>query len=137
MSDIAVTAANLFPGANANLLRGVAAAAIAAGQTVYRLTDGTIGLADANGTTPADVTAGIAVCSALRAGQPITYTDDDDDLTLGGTTVAGEPYMQSATPGGICPPADLVTGWKGTLIGFGKTGNKLRVKIIASGQTVP
>lgn len=136
MGNLAVTAASVKPGANANLLRGIAAVAIEAGETVYRLADGTIGLADANGATPADTPAGIACCSALQAGQPVVFTDDDDDFTPGATTDAGIPYFQSATAGKICPADDLLDGMTGSLLAFGKTGSKMVVKVTLSGQAV-
>jgi len=137
MGDLTVNPALVKPGDNANLLRAIAAVAISAGQTVYRLTDGTIGLADANAGDPRPTPVGVACCTAEQAGQPIVFTDDDDDFNPGATTEAGIPYFQSATPGGICDASSLVTGLFGSLIGFGKTGNKMKVKLVISGQEIP
>ena len=135
MADIAITPANFHPSAGVNPVRGVAAVAITAGQVVCMNADQSIGLADANAPAPANLPIGIAVCSAAGAGQIIMYATSDTDMTLGGTTISGTVYILSGTPGGICPAADLATGMFTSIIGVGKTGNKLWMQLVASGQS--
>jgi hypothetical protein len=135
MADITITPANVAPSVQTNS-RGIAAAAIAAGDVIAFDPTGKLIQADANSaTSPEDVPIGIAVCSGAT-GQPVLYVSTDPNLAIGGTTASGIPYFLSGNPGKICVAADLVTGMKTSLIGFGATGNKMSVRIIPSGHVV-
>ena len=110
MADISITAGSVVPSANATKVSGTAGAAISGGQTVYYDTTArTYKLADGNDTLLMPV-VGIA-CNTAGTGQPITVCTADPDLAIGthGLTI-GTAYYQSATPGGICPVADVTTG---------------------------
>lgn len=123
-ADVTITAGNVLPGANARYRQGVAGVAITAGQLVYLdVATNTWKLTDANVAAAADVD-GIAVVSTA-AGAPLTVVTWDDDLTLGGTTAKGTIYLASATPGGVAPAADLVTGWYAIVVALGKTTTKV------------
>jgi hypothetical protein len=137
MSDIAITAANVIASANAATSRGVAGATITAGMPVYL--DSTVGKykpADANGSGDATLVRGIALHGASD-GQPLIFATEDPDFTLGGTVAAGTVVVVSATPGGIAPVADVVTGWFTTVLGVGKGSNKIAMKIAAAGVATP
>lgn len=136
MADLSITAANVKPGAAANPIRGVASGAITAGQVVAVAADGTIVLADSNGTPPINTPAGIAACTASGAGQFILYVALDADFTIGASVVSGTGYFLSGNPGGICLQADLTSGMTSSLIGIGKGTTKLWVDIVPSGQVV-
>lgn len=136
MSDVATTAANVLASdQNDGIFRGVAGAAIAAGDVIARDTgnNNVIILADANGSAVAKVVAGVAVNSAPGAGQPVDYVNEDPNFNPGGTIVEGKPYVLSATPGKMCPADDLAAGMALTVLGAGKANNKLNLKLIPGG----
>jgi len=119
-ADVSITAGNVAASSTAQIMRGVAGAAITAGQLLYieRATN-TLKLADANsGTAEARIVAGIALNSAA-SGQPLHYVVKDPALTLGGTSAKGTIYILSATAGGVAPAADLTTGWFPHVIAVG------------------
>ena len=138
MADLTVTPSQVFPSPSASAIKGIAAGIIAVGDVVALDTTGKLVQADANGSPPADTPVGVAVASALGAGQFVMYVAGDRDLTLGSgaAPVPGIPYFLSANPGKMCTAGDLVAGMKSSLVGFGKAGNKLSVSIVASGQTI-
>lgn len=119
-ADVTITAANVSASSTASIKRGVAGAAITAGQLLYiDRTTNTLKLADANsGTADARIVAGIALNGAAN-GQPLHYVTKDPALTLGGTTAKGTVYVLSATAGGIAPAADLTTGWYPHILAVG------------------
>ena len=120
MATVSITATSVLKGSNAQFSGPlVAAAAITAGQVIYRLAAGTVGLADANGTTPANSVLGIALNGAA-AGQPVLYVATDSAFTFGGTSTAGKTLYLSATAGAIVDDiADLTSGC--TVIALGGT----------------
>lgn len=133
MANLAVTAANVLKGANSKIQQGIAGATITAGMTLYA--DGTaLGVlkpAAAGSTAALGVVAGIALNGA-GIGQPVFYTNDDDDFTPGATLVTGTMYVQSATAGLIAPAADLVsTNWADFLF-VAKSTTKAKLKIVNS-----
>jgi len=70
MADITITATNVKRGPGAVIVHGILAATVTAGQVLYRLADGTFGLADANGASTLIKTPyGIAL-NGGAAGQP-------------------------------------------------------------------
>jgi hypothetical protein len=135
MADITITPANVEQGPGAVVLHGRAAVDLLAGQVLYRLADGTLGLADANNASAiVRKPAGIALHSCA-AGQPIGY-QTAGRMFIGGTAVKGTIYVLSATAGGICPAADLTTGHEVGILGVGWDADELQVSIVASGITV-
>lgn len=129
MADIAVTPANVKEGANASKTTGIAGESITSGQAVFLNTatqkwmkaqsDGTL-LESGKGTQ-----YGIALTTSSLDQPIVVDTLDAAGITIGGTTIVGTIYVVSATPGGICPWADLVATNYVTIIGVGATGNKL------------
>lgn len=137
MADLTITAASVIPGANATKETGIAGATVTAGQTVYKeAATGQFKLADSNSATAEVRTPyGIALHASL-AGQPLTV-QTSGQITIGATVAVGTAYMQSETPGGIQPAADIATGEYATLIGFAITAAIIDIRIVASGVAVP
>jgi hypothetical protein len=135
MTDIVITPANVEQGPGAVVLHGRAAVDLLAGQVLYRLADGTLGLAD-NDNVSAIVRkpAGIALHSCA-AGQPIAY-QTAGRMFIGGTAVKGTIYVLSSTPGGVCPAADLATGDEVGIVGVGWDADELQLHLVASGIVV-
>jgi hypothetical protein len=138
VADLVTTQA--IPQAGARLRRYTAAASVVAGNVLYRdLTStypGGVTLADANAADPAKARAvGIAVNAAV-AGAPVDAIWDGD-VDLGVAAAKGTVFALSATPGKIAPVADLVTGYYTTVLGVGKGGNILKVRIFPSEQLIP
>lgn len=136
MADLVIVPATLFPSTQITPIRGVAAAAITAGQVVCVNADSTIGLADANGTPPVNLPAGVAICSAAGPGQSILYVSTDPNFTIGATVVSGKIYCLSGNPGGICLEADLAAGMATSIIGVGNGTTKLWLAVLPSGQII-
>ena len=137
MADLVVTPANVVAATNATVERGIAGATIAAGQTVYR--DSTTKrylLADADSVTPA-ARAGLGVAlNGAANGQPLAIVTGGN-VNPGATVAVGAIYVQSDTPGGIMPSADLETGDFVTILGIGTTASNIAVGITVSGVAVP
>lgn len=132
MADLSVTAANVVKGARAEVLSGTYGATVTAGQTVYA------DPADAGRYKPADAdfataavraTAGIALNSG-SAGQPADI-QEGGRITIGATVVIGTIYVQSDTPGGIMPAADLETGDYVTVLGIGVSASQIDLNGVA------
>lgn len=136
MADIAITAANVLPGANAIKTTGVAGAAITAGQgTYFDTTTQTWKLADNDAAAAAaHHDQGIALTGSA-AGQPI-IVQTGGDITIGGTLTPGTAYYLSATPGAICPVADLVSGKTVCQIGLAKSAAVLTIDVQFPGVTL-
>lgn len=134
MTDIAITAANVVPGANARLLDGTAGETIAAGKTCYKNSSDLWMLADSDSATAGakDGTA-ISVNSA-SLNQPIKL-QKGGALTIGGTVTAGDPYFISSTAGGICPYGDLSSGEKVVQVGVATSAAIIEVEFINTGVT--
>ncbi len=118
MSDISITAESVIPSGAAQFERRFADENITAGQTLYKLDNGKVGLFDANGAPPLCVFEGIA-CDTAAEGQPCVYARKDPlGLTIGATVAIGDSFWASGTPGGITKtPADVVTGWYAVHLG--------------------
>ncbi|WP_411906281.1 hypothetical protein [Rhizobium mayense] len=134
MADLSITPANVVAGSNATRDIGTAGATITAGQAVFldSATNKWV-LSDNNGTGTRQV-KGIALNGA-SLNQPISVLKDGD-VTIGATLVPGAAYYLSATPGAICPVADLATGMDSILIGLAKSASVLSVEIQDSGVTL-
>lgn len=139
MADLAVTANNVKPGTTSVKETLIAKEIVTAGQSVAKdPSDNKIGLADANSPTAWKKDPyGIALNGA-QVDQPITV-HKSGKYVCGGTITAGTVWMQSATPGGICPVADLTTGSDAVLIGIGVSTTEIVVAItdVGAGNTVP
>jgi hypothetical protein len=138
MADLTVTAANVVKGARAKILSGTYGAAVTAGQTVYAdpADSGRYKPADADSATAAvRATAGIALNSG-SAGQPADI-QEGGRITIGATVAVGTIYVQSDTPGGIMPAADLETGDTVTVLGIGVSASQIDLNIHRSGVAVP
>jgi hypothetical protein len=132
MADLSVTAANCLPGAGAVIEEGLAGATITAGQAVYRDTDGSYKLADADGASATIRTARGIALNGASAGQPLKI-QKAGEITLGATLTAGTTYYLSNTAGGICPLADVGTGEYYHIIGIAKSASVLLLALAYSG----
>ena len=132
MTDIAITATNVVIGENAEIEYGFAAAAITAGQVVYKNASGKYDLADTDSATAlVRMPRGIALNGAA-AGQAVAV-QKSGDITIGATLTPGVFYYLSGTPGGICPVADVASGDYPAIIGSAKSASLLTIKIVAPG----
>jgi len=131
MADITITAANVQQSTASIDTRGTAAEAINAGQCVYVNSSGLIALADASASATAAV-VGVAINTAA-AGQKVSYSTKDSLFTIGGTVVARESYVVSATAGGIAPASDLLTGEYISSIGVAISTTEIYLNPYATG----
>lgn len=135
MVDIAITAANVVAGSRANVERGTAAAAITAGQVVYRAANGAYGLADTDDASAVvRKPAGVAINNAA-AGQPVAFVTRGP-VTIGAAVTPGVAYYLSGNPGGICPVADVAAGDRPAIIGMATSASVLLVDILAPDVTL-
>lgn len=110
MADLSITAANVLQSSGTSVTPGIAATAITRGQYVYVLANGTIGLADSNGSTPANTIAGCSVVD-VATGQTCFYVATDSAFTPGFSAVAGDTIWLSDTPGACTKTyADIASG---------------------------
>lgn len=136
MADITITAANVKKGAGAVIVHGILADAVTAGQALYRLADGTYGLADSNGGSALHKRpAGIAL-NGGSAGQPVAI-QTAGRIHIGGTVTPGEIYVLSGTAGGVAPEGDLASGMDVAILGVGYDADEIALNINASGIAVP
>lgn len=133
--DLVITVANVAKGTGAQLYPGTAGETITAGQSCYLdAADTKLKLADVN-VTGKDVIHGIALHGSLN-GQPLTVITAGN-YNPGATVAIGTIYVASATPGGIAPVADLVSGWKTSILGIATTTTNIKLGINNSGVAVP
>ncbi len=137
MSDLSITAANVLPGADAQVEHSYFGASVTAGQVVYNDTaDNEKKLADANSATAiVRKVHGIAL-NGGSDGQPAAV-QRGGTITIGATVVVGKVYVLSATPGGIAPIDDLATGHYVTVIGVGISSTQIKLGFLESGVAVP
>lgn len=113
MAAISITAANVLPSAQATFIAGDTKSheAFTAGQLAYLYSsDGTYGLADANGVAETNTCTGIFANSG-GAGQQCKVVDFDPNLAIGGSVTLGIVYIIGATPGQLTEYPDKTTGW--------------------------
>ncbi|MEY9580961.1 hypothetical protein ABIE88_008537 [Bradyrhizobium diazoefficiens] len=132
MTDLVITAANVLPGTGAVTEDGLAGATITAGQAVYRDTDGTYKLADADGASALIRTARGIALNGGSAGQPIRI-QKSGEITIGATLTGGVTYYLSNTAGGICPLADVGTGEYFHIVGIAKSTTVMLMSLAYSG----
>tara|TARA_Y100000593_G_scaffold67933_2_gene124890 strand:+ start:11575 stop:11988 length:414 start_codon:yes stop_codon:yes gene_type:complete len=137
MADLTITASDVVP-PSTGVADGTAGEAIVAGQAVYldSTDDSKVKLADADDTEAKAAAVGIAVNSAPKAGQPVSYVTLGDLTVTSGVTV-GEIYVVSGTAGGVAPEGDLASSDYVTILGIGKTSTSIAVKVHVSGIQVP
>lgn len=131
MVALAITAAQVLPDTAYPTRTGTSAVAIAAGQAVYLdPATNTVKLWTATGAIATSIAPGIAINSAPGAGQPIVWQEAAGaEVTVGAAAapVAGTAYVGGATAGAVHPQVDAIATWNVALIGFGKTGNKIKL----------
>lgn len=132
MTDISITATNVVIGDNAEIEYGFAAAAITAGQVVYKNASGKYDLADTDSATALVRTPRGIALNGAATGQAIAV-QKSGDITIGATLTPGVFYYLSGTPGGICPVADVASGDYPAIIGSAKSASLLTIKIVAPG----
>lgn len=131
IADLSITAANVLPGAGAQISAFTAGANITAGQVVYYdSAAGTVKLADADASATAGA-FGIALNGA-SAGQPVDVITGGY-LTINAVGAKGVTYYASTTAGGLCPFADLTTGDFATVVAVGVSTTSLFVHPFATG----
>lgn len=135
MADLVITDTSVVKGDGAVITTGYAGETITAGQAVFIDTAAAnvLKLADNDAGSPADIktVAGIAL-NGGASGQPIAY-QTSGEITIGGTVSVGEVYALSSTAGGIAPIADIGTGDRLAIIGWGKTAALITLAITNTG----
>jgi len=134
MTDLSVTAANVLPGAGAQVESGMAGGTITAGKAVYKASDGSIVAADSSSATlAARQPVGIALNGA-SAGQPVEYMKLGGEITIGAAMTAGVTYyLSGAVAGNLCPLADVGASEYLCIIGIAKSTTLL--KTVAGGYS--
>jgi hypothetical protein len=134
MADLSITATSVLAGTGHVKENGTAGAAVTAGQAVYKDASdaGKFKLADCDSATAAVRSPyGIAL-HASASGQPLTVLKSGP-VTIGATVTAGVAYYLSATPGGICPVADLATGDYPVILGIATSASVIEIDIQEAG----
>jgi hypothetical protein len=85
-------------------------------------------------TAEAKQATGIALNNAAL-NQPL-MVQKSGDITIGGTLTPGSAYYLSATPGGICPVADVASGSVVCQLGLAKSATVLALDIQSPGVTL-
>ncbi len=138
MADLVITPANVVKGVGAKVDIGVFGVnGVLAGQTVVRdpATQKFV-IADSNHATAAlRRTRGVAL-NGGSLDQPVAV-QYDGPITIGAAVAVGTIYVQSDTPGGICPAADLGAGEEVTVLGVGISATQIKLGINASLAVVP
>lgn len=133
MADLVITAANVIAGTGARKEHGTAGATITAGQSVYLdSATNSYKLADCDSATAAVRSAAGIALHAASSGQPLSV-HTRGPITIGATVTQGVAYYLSATPGGICPVADLGSGDYPTILGIATSASVIEIDIQASG----
>lgn len=134
MADFTIVPGSVLKSTAGNSTIGIAAVAITQGKAVYVLGDGTIGLADSDGTAPANVVAGISQNSA-SAGQPISYTTDDVAFVPGFTSTPGTVvYLSSDNAGGLVSDyTEINSGATVTIMGVMTSTTVLNLSPVVGG----
>lgn len=136
MADLTITGTSVLPGTGTGKTLGNAGVAITAGQTVYfDATSNSWKLADCNSATVAQRVAGGIALNGAAAGQPVEV-QQTGPITIGATLTPGVMYYLSATPGGICPVADMVTGCYPCALGFAISATQLQLNIQSAGVSL-
>lgn len=138
---VALAVSQGVPQPGARLRRYTAAEAIVPGQPVYRDPTapypGGVRLTDSNAGDPAKARCvGVSANAALAPGAPVDVVSEGP-IDVGVAVAKGTLFVVGTTAGAINPIADLATGSYTTVVGYGKGGNILHVKIVNTEQLVP
>jgi hypothetical protein len=117
MANIAITAANFIPSANATIIQGIAGGTLTRGMPLYLDTAAGTYKALVLTSTTTDTLAGLA-CGDAAAGQPILLVTKDPALAIGGTCASGDTIWCSNT-GITLTQADLIATWRIIFVGVG------------------
>lgn len=108
--------------------------AVTAGQAVYlKSSDGKWWLAQCDGTAEEAGSGGVGVALNGGAANQPAAVQTGGLITIGGTVAATLVYVVSATAGGICPIADLVSTNKLTILGYATTTGVIDLRPLATG----
>lgn len=135
MADLTITATQVLPAATGATFEELfAGEALDCGEVYYlKTSDGKAWRAlDA---TAAEASARGIVVSAAKAANQKMVGQRSGLVTLGAgaAPAVGTPYFVSDNAGKIAPLADLGAGDYMTVLGFGASGNKIQLGIVASG----
>ena len=126
MADLTITNIDVISTVNAE--NGVAGEAIAKYSVLYlNSTDNKFYLSSNDVNDATSIATHLALTTSILDGQ-LLVIDIRRDYVLaltGPTLVVGSIYVLSSTPGKIAPEADLVTGDRVTVIGYGSTAANL------------
>jgi hypothetical protein len=138
MANLAITAAQVEAGENADFLNGTAGEAVTAGQVCYQSArDHLLRLASATGGAAAATVKGVALHDAA-ARQPLKLqTDGDIIVGAGAAPDEGALYILSATAGAIAEAGDLASGMYTSVIGVGGPNDTITLTLAAPGHQVP
>ncbi len=138
MAALSITATGVIKSASGGAVTGKLAAGVTAtaGQAIYNVGDGTVGLADSNAGSSGDAVRtfyGIAL-SGGSPGQTIAICTNDTSFTNGasGMTVGGAIYLMD-TAGAITQTLADATGGTSVIIGSALTATTMSV--ISNGIT--
>lgn len=131
MPDVTFTATAIKAGAGARVSEQTLGTTGTAGQAVYKDTDGTLKLADAD----AVATAGVIglLLNGGATGQAARIIEGGN-MTCDGLT-KGTAYFLSPTAGGICPESDVLAGDVPVFVGIATSTTNLSIGILNAGVT--
>jgi hypothetical protein len=137
MANVAITATSVLASGQASTETLPAGVAITAGQAVYKeAASGTLKVADNDNATPEVRSVYGVALNGAAVGQPVTVVKSDPAFVPGGTLVKGTIYALSATPGSICPVADLVSTNDVVVLGVASSTTVLNLRPFVSGVTI-
>ncbi len=138
MADITFTATEVQPGADAKTRIVTLFEAVTAGQTGFiRKADGQAGLADNNVDAATAETKGIFLGGGAAGQQVVLQTGGDIDYGAAAAGItSGLTVVQSSTPGGIAPVADVASTQFVTHIGVAKDTQVIPMKLSVTGVQV-
>jgi len=134
MADLTITPADVLAHDGATKDAGTAGAAVTAGQTLYRASDGKLYKADCTTAVKARA-VGVALNDAA-AGQPVAYAKAGG-LDPGATVAVGEVYGVTDTPGGVGPVSERGAGDFITILGVGVAADRIELAINKSEVAIP
>lgn len=137
MADITVTAANVRAGSmalGATIQTVTAGETVTAGMTVYKkASDAEWYKADCNASAEAAGSEGLAVALSNAGDGESLVIQTKGLYTVGGTVVAGQGYVASATAGGLAPSSDGASGWYTSQIGTAASTTTINISIDVTG----
>ena len=129
MADLTITASAIVPVSGFTPYDGTAGVTITAGQVCYLdAATNLVKLADADLSSAAATVKGIALHAAL-ANQPLRLIIGGS-LGMGAILTAGVFYYLSDVAGAIRPVADIGSGDRVSLLGYGSTTSNLVLSIV-------